>query len=55
MRHILERYNYVVLSRHIVCQVVINNQSEQFVQECKINLVVELFEFSLHQYNTLIF
>jgi hypothetical protein len=55
MRHILERYNYIVLCGHIVSQIMVNNQSEQFVQECEINLVVELFEFRLHQYDTLIF
>ena len=55
MRHILERYNYIVLSGHIISQIVVNNQSKQFVQECKINFVIELFEFSLHQYDTLIF
>jgi hypothetical protein len=55
MRHILERYNHIVLSCHVVSQIMINNQSEQFVQEREINLIIELFEFRLHQYNTLIF
>jgi hypothetical protein len=55
VRHILERYNYIILSCHVVSQIMINNQPEQFVQEREINLVIELFEFCLHQYDTLIF
>ena len=48
VRHVLERDDHVVLGGHVVSQVVVNNQSEQLVQECEIDLVVEFFKLSLH-------
>lgn len=55
MTHVLEGYYDIVLSGHVVSQVMIDNQSEELIQECKIDLVIEFLELGLHQYDTLVF
>ena len=55
MTHVLEGYYDIVLGGHVVSQVVIDNQSEEFIQECKIDLVIEFLELCLHQHDTLVF
>jgi len=54
MTHILEGDDYIIFGCHVISQVVINNKSEELVQESEINFVVEFFEFCLHQDDTLV-
>lgn len=48
MGHIFERYHHVVFSGHVVCQVMVHNKPEQFVQEGEVDLVIELLKLGLH-------
>ena len=54
MTHVLEGYDHIILSGHVVRQVMIDNQSEEFVQESKVDLIVELFELGLHKDDALV-
>jgi hypothetical protein len=53
--HILEGDDHIILRSHVISQVMVNNQPEKLVQESEVNLIVELLQFGLHQYDTLIF
>ena len=43
----------VVLGSHVVCNVVVDNESEQSVEQSKIYLLIELLKMALHHHITL--
>ena len=54
MTHVLVRDDYIVFCCHIVCQVVIHDQSEQSVQQCRVNLLIHFVHLRLNQHGRLV-
>ena len=50
MVHVLVVHNYVVLGSHVVGDVVIDDESEQPVEQGEIDLLVKLLEVALHHH-----
>eukprot|EP00398_MALV-I-01_sp_L67-1_P000203 gene202-gene343 len=55
MIHILVVDNNVVLGCHVICDVVIDDQTQQTIQQGKINLLTQLFKFRFKESNALAF
>ena len=53
MVHVLVVDDNVVLGRHVVCDVVVNNQSQQAVQKGEVHLLRDVLELALKDHHTL--
>jgi hypothetical protein len=53
--HIFEVDDHVVLCGHVICNVVVDNQSKQPVQQSQIDFLVYLVKPRLHQHQRLVF
>ena len=47
VHHVLEGDDDVVLRRHVVGDVVVDDEAQQTVEQCKVDLLVDLLELSL--------
>ncbi len=46
--HVLVVDNNVVLGRHVICNVVVDNQTKKSVQKSQIDLFIQLVQLALH-------
>merc|ERR1719422_1271412 len=46
--HVLVVDDNVVLGRHVVSNIVVNDEPEESVEKCEINLLIELLKLALH-------
>lgn len=53
MVHVFKVNNDVVLRSHVICDVVIDNQTEESIQECQVDFLVDFFKAGFKQYNRL--
>jgi len=53
--HILEVDNNIILSCHVISDIVIDDESQQSIQESQIDFLVDFLETGFQQNNTLAF
>lgn len=51
MAHVLVRNDHVILGRHVIRQVVVNDAAQQPIEQRQVHLLVDLVKLGLDQYD----